>query len=187
MLEVEALWVPLLVSAAAVFVASALAWTVMPHHRPDFAPADDEDALMDAIRKCAPKPGMYYFPYADHKSEHTKEYRQKVEAGPVGIIRVRDPKSALNMPGAMIKSFVYNLVVATLVAYVAGGALGPNAAFWDVFGTVGPVTFLAYALCSVHESIWMGLPRSAAIKQGIDGFAYALITAGVFAWLWPVA
>lgn len=187
MTEMASLWMPVLVSAAAVFVASALAWTAMPHHRSDFARADDEDALMDAVRKSAPTPGMYYFPHADHKTERTEEYHRKVAAGPVGVLRVRDPKAALNMSGAMIKSFVYNLVVATLVAYVASGAHAPGAAFWDVFGTVGPATFLAYALSSVHESIWMGLPRSAAIKQGIDGFVYALVTAGIFSWLWPGA
>ncbi len=187
MIQIAALWVPIVVSAAAVFVASALAWTVMPHHRSDFARADDEDKLMDAVRKCAPRPGMYYFPYTDHKSERTEEYRQKVEAGPVGIVRVRDSRAALNMTGAMVKSFIFNLVVATLVAYIAGGAHGPGAEYMDVFGTVGPATFLAYAFASVHESIWMGLPRSAAIKQGLDGFVYALLTAGIFGWLWPVA
>lgn len=187
MVEIGALWLPLLVSAAVVFVASALAWTVMPHHRSDFLPADDEDRLADAVRRCAAKPGAYYFPWADKGAERTEEYRRKVAAGPVGLLRVRNPASALDMKGAMVKSFVFNLVVATLVAYVAGHAHGPGAPYMDVFGTVGPATFLAYALSGVHESIWMGLPRSAAIKQGVDGFVYALLTAGIFGWLWPIA
>lgn len=187
MIQVAALWLPIVVSAAAVFVASALAWTVMPHHRSDFSPADDEDVLADAVRRCAAKPGMYYFPWADKGAERTEEYRQKVAAGPVGLLKVRNPKSALGMKGAMVKAFVFNLVVATLVAYIAGGAHGPGAAYLDVFGTVGPATFLAYALSSVQESIWMGLPRSAAIKQGLDGFVYALLTAGIFGALWPIA
>ncbi len=187
MVEMADLWLPILVSAAVVFVASALAWTVLPHHRSDFARADDEDRLTDAVRRCAPKPGMYYFPFVDQGEERSEEYQQKVAAGPVGILRVRDPQSALNMKGAMVKSFVFNAVVATLVAYIAIGAHGPGAEYMAVFGTVGPATFLAYAFSSVQESIWMGLPRSAAVKQALDGFVYALLTAGIFGWLWPAA
>jgi hypothetical protein len=31
----------------------------------------------------------------------------------------------------------------------------------------------------------MGKPWKVAIKEGIDGLIYRLLTAGTFGWLWP--
>lgn len=50
MLHATALWLPALVATFAVFVASAMVWMAMPHHKKDFAEAKDEDGFMDAVR-----------------------------------------------------------------------------------------------------------------------------------------
>ena len=183
----ESLWLPILVSAAGVFLLSSLVWTVMPHHKRDFAPPDNEDDLMDAIRRCAGKPGMYYFPFGKWGDRNRKAYLDKVRTGPVGIVRVQKPNAVLNMGPALIKMFLFFLIVSALVAYLASGALEPGAPFLAVFGGTGPAAFLAYGLVGVQESIWFGLPWRVAVKHAIDGYAYALLTGAIFGLLWPSA
>jgi hypothetical protein len=41
----RSLWLPILLSAIAVWVASAINWMVMPHHESDYRKFPDEDAV----------------------------------------------------------------------------------------------------------------------------------------------
>jgi hypothetical protein len=47
------------------------------------------------------------------------------------------------------------------------------------------VSFLAYAGAEPVGSIWFGRKWSATLKSIFDGLVHALLTAGVFSWLWP--
>lgn len=185
MVTIAALWLPILLSAVVVFVVSAMIWMAMPHHKKDFSPASDQDALMDGVRAGTPGPGMYYFPWAADGDQNSPEYKEEVRKGPVGILRVRDPQAALNMAPAMLKSVVLNLVIGVFVAYVATIALDAGAAYLSVFQITGTAAFLAYGFVGYQESIWFGLPASVAFKHSLDGLVYALLTAGIFGWLWP--
>lgn len=185
MVTITALWLPVILSAAVVFVVSAMVWMVMPHHKHDFAPASDQDALMDAVRTSTPGPGMYYFPWAAGGDENSPAYKEQVRAGPVGILRVRDPQSVVNMGPAMLKSVVLYLAVGVFVAYLASVTLRAGAPYLSVFQVTGMAAFMAYGFIGYQESIWFGLPASVAFKHSLDGLAYALLTAGIFGWLWP--
>ena len=44
---------------------------------------------------------------------------------------------------------------------------------------------MTYAAGHASESIWKGQAWSTTFKHMFDGFVYALLTAGVFGWLWP--
>jgi len=179
------LWLPILLTAIVVFAVSAMVWMVMPHHKNDFAPARDEDALMDAIRGSVPGPGMYMFPSAPEGEQNSEAYRERLGAGPVGILRVRDPQSVLEMRPAMAKSFLLHLVVGVFVAYLASRTLGVGASYPSVFQVTGTAAFMAYGFIGFQESIWFGLPGRVAFKHALDGLVYALLTAGIFGWLWP--
>ena len=54
-----------------------------------------------------------------------------------------------------------------------------------VFQIVGTTAFLGYAGALVQQSIWYGRSWSMTIRTMLDGLLYALLTAGVFGWLWP--
>ena len=185
MVPLAALWLPVLLSAVVVFAVSAMVWMVMPHHRNDFARADDEDALMDAVRRSG-GPGMYMFPWAPDGEQNSEGYRERLLAGPVGILRVRDPQSVADMKPAMAKSVLLQLVVAIFVAYLASSTLERGASFLSVFQVAGTAAFMAHGFIGFQESIWFGLPGRVAFKQALDGLVYALLTAGLFAWLWPM-
>ena len=185
MVTLSALWAPILLSGAITFIVSAMVWMVMPHHKKDFSPPDDQDALMDAVRKSTGGPGMYYFPWAGPEGENSDAYRARVRTGPVGILRVRDPGAVLDMRSSILKSLLLHLVVAVLVAYLASATLPVGTAYLKVFQVTGTAAFLAHGFVGFQESIWFGLPASVAFKHAADGVAYALLTAAIFGWLWP--
>ena len=64
--------------------------------------------------------------------------------------------------------------------------LESGASYLSVFRVTGTAAFMAYGFIGFQESIWFGLPGKVAFKHALDGLVYALLTAGIFAWLWPV-
>jgi hypothetical protein len=51
MVSLTSLWLPILLSAVAVFIASSIIHMVLPYHRGDYKKVPQEDAVMDALRK----------------------------------------------------------------------------------------------------------------------------------------
>ena len=186
MVSLTSLWLPILLTGAVVFMVSAMIWMVMPHHKNDFAAADDEGALMNAVRATVPGPGMYTFPWAPDSEMTGEEYRERLAAGPVGILRVRDPATVIDMKTAMAKSVLLHLVVAVFVAYLASSALEVGASYLTVFQVAGTAAFMAHGFIGFQESIWFGLPARVAFKHALDGLVYGAITGGIFGWLWPI-
>ncbi len=44
------LWLPILVAAVLVWIASALIWTVLPWHKSDFSKTKDEEGIRSALK-----------------------------------------------------------------------------------------------------------------------------------------
>ncbi len=76
-------------------------------------------------------------------------------------------------------------MVSLFAGYVAGAALGPGADYLQVFRFTGTVAFVGYTMAFYPQSIWYKRPWLLQLKNTIDGLVYALLTAGVFGWLWP--
>ena len=81
--------------------------------------------------------------------------------------------------------FVYLLVVGALAGSVAGHTLAPGAPFEHVFHIVGLVAFAGHGLALWPISIWYERSWTTTLKSNIDALIYALLTAGIFGWLWP--
>jgi len=118
------------------------------------------------------------------KEMGSPEVQQKFVEGPVGVLYLRRPGPPTMGP-ALAQWFLFTLWVSLLVAYVAARTLPPGTEYLDVFCSVGPVAFLAYAAGVLPASIWMGKPWAVTAKEMFDGLLYALVTAGTFGWLWP--
>jgi hypothetical protein len=54
-----------------------------------------------------------------------------------------------------------------------------------VFQFAGATAFFGFALALWQQTIWYSRSVVTTLKSTIDGLIYALVTAGVFAWLWP--
>lgn len=187
MVPVLSLWLPILVSAALVFVVSAVIHMVLRYHASDLQALPAEDEIMPALRRHQIPPGNYVMPHA-RSAAAMKEpaYIEKREQGPVAFIRVM-PSGQARMGKQLTTWFVYAVVVGILAAYIAGRALGPGAGYGDVFRFAGATAFIAYAMGTWQDSIWYGLKWSTAAKNTLDGLIYGLLTGGVFGWLWPGA
>jgi len=179
-----ALWLPILLSAVIVFVASSIMHMVLPYHRNDYGQLPDEDKTLAALRTAALKPGLYVFPYCTHKDMKSPALLEKQKQGPVGFMTVI-PSGPPVMPKFLIPWFAYCLVIGGAVAYLAAHTVVSGASYMVVFRVVGTAAFLGYGLGNLSNGIWKGQPWSVTIKEVFDGLIYGLLTAGTFGWLWP--
>ncbi len=185
MVTIGALWLPILLSAVAVWVASAIIWMVMPYHKSDFSKLPDEDAALRALTPQGLVPGQYSFPYsASAEDLKDPETVRKFEEGPVGFLTVV-PSGTPTMGSKITLSFVFYLVISTIVAYLVSRTLDPAADYLAVFRVTGTVAWLAYGTATVPDAIWFGRPWSGIVKGLADALVFALLTAGFFGWLWP--
>jgi hypothetical protein len=179
------LWLPIVVTGVVVFILSALAWTVMPHHKSDWQGLPNADAVQQAMRADPPAPGQYALPWArDPKMFEDPAMKERMDKGPRAYITVV-PNGMPLMGPMMAKSLVYNLIVSLLVAYVAWHALGAGADGRSVFRIVGATSMMSYILASVPDSVWFGRPWRTFGMQVIDGVVFGLASAAIFAKLWP--
>ncbi len=185
MVTLLSLWLPIVVAAVVVFVASSIVHMALPWHKKDMIKVPGEDEVREALRKFAIPPGDYGVPHAGSMKEAGgPEFAAKLKEGPVLFMSV-----ARNGPHNMALSFVlwflYLLVVGKVAAYAACLALPVGAAFLPVFRLTGAVAFAGYSLALLQRPIWYGGNWWTTIKSMIDGLVYALLTAAVFGWLWP--
>lgn len=177
------LWLPILLSAVTTFVAAMVAWTVLPHHRSDWAGIPNDGPLLGALRGLGLKRGQYVFPYAMTPEGRKQEGAEsQIEEGPRGMLVVIDPP---NMTKSMIQYFVFCLGVSFMVAYVGYAAVPAGAEYLHVFRVLGTVAVLAYGAAEIPAAIWFGHTWSSVWKSVIDALVYGLLTGGVFGWLWP--
>lgn len=181
------LWLPILVSAVFVFVASSIIHMATPLHRGDHRRLHHEDAVLEALRAHGVEPGMYMFPCAaSMKDWSSPELLEKRKKGPVGFLTIMPPGEC-NIGRGLVLWFVYCLIVSVLAAYVSWHALGAGASYRAVFRIAGTAAILGYAIGCIQDSVWKGVSWSTTAKFIFDGVVYGLLTAGTFGWLWPEA
>ena len=181
MVPLASLWLSIVLAAVLVFVASALIWAVLNLHKNDWKKLPNEDAVMDALRSSNTPPGSYFFPSHIGVDVKGAEYKDKAKRGPVGVVSI----ISMSMGKAMGQGFVFYLVVSFFVAYLASRTLGSGEEYLQVFRVVGTTAFLAYGMGTVPQSIWFGKSWGSTIRDLIDAFVYAMLTAGAFAGFWP--
>lgn len=186
MVPALSLWMPIIVSAVFVFIVSSVMHMLLKYHGSDFKGVPSEDDVMEALRQFNIPEGEYYMPHvADMKDRETPEFKEKMAKGPIAFITVMP--SDYQMGKSLLMWFLYSVLVGFFAAYMAGRALGPGAHYLEVFRFTGAAAFGAYALALIQNSIWYKRAWSTTLKYMLDGFIYALVTAGTFGWLWPAA
>jgi hypothetical protein len=174
-----------LVSAALVWIASAIVWMALPHHKSDFAKLPSEDGVADALRKLSLTPGQYRLPnMPDMRNMKDPAVVKRFESGPVAMFRVR-PNGMPTMGPNLAAYFAYCVLVSFVTAYVARHTLTSGAARADVFRLTGTIAIASYTLALIPESIWMWRPWNATWKSVCDSIVYGILTGAVFAFLWP--
>lgn len=182
MVTLGALWLPILLSAVIVWIASAIAWTASPHHKADFKVIPDQDDFLDNVGKRSLAPGQYWFPYSSNREDmNTPEMVAKQERGPVGLLTVWKSEKP-NMAKPMILSVVFYVIVGVFVAYMASLTLSPGTEYMRGFRLTSAVAFMTYSGALLPDAIWFGTPWRRTWLTMVDGLIYALLTGGVFGW-----
>jgi len=181
-----ALWLPILLSAVAVFFASSIIHMVLPYHRTDYRKLPSEDAVMDALRRFSIPPGDYMMPCAGNPSAMKEAaFVDKIKKGPIAMMTIM-PSGQWSMGPQLLQWFIYTLVVGLFAAYLTSRAVAPGAPYLEVSRFASTVAFVGYALGQWPQTIWYKRSVSTAIKSTIDGLIYGFLTGGVFGWLWPI-
>ena len=197
-MDLLSLWLPILLSAAAVWVVSLVASMALPHHKHDWVALPDspegsgEDGFMDDLRKRGIKPGNYLFPdFRDPASMKSEKVQKALNEGPVGHLSLWP--TPLTMADKMLGTFLVHLVVSTLIAYLTSVAL-PHApstpemvppTFAKVFQIAATAGVLAYCFSHIPSALWWGSSKRTIAANIFDGLLFAAITGAIFAWLWP--
>ena len=185
MTSLYALWLPMLISAVLVFIASSVIHMASPWHKNDYPMLASQDKVMDALRPLSIPPGDYFVPRPSSRQEmNTPAFAEKMKKGPVVVFTVI-PNGPMSMRRNLGLWFAYCAVVGVFAAYVAGRALPVGAEYLQVFQFAGVTAFVGYSLALWQMSIWYRRAWSITIKSTVDGLVYALLTAGTFGWLWP--
>jgi hypothetical protein len=181
------LWIPVLVSAVAVFVGSSIVHMALQYHKADYKALPGEDAIREAIGKAAPPPGMYFTPYcADMKAMREPAVVEKFQKGPIAMITVR-PNGPPTMGKALGLWFLFTVLVSFVSAYVARHTLHPGTDGMLVMRITGAVAFTAYGLGPISDSIWKAEPWSNTARSLLDALIYSFLTGLTFRLLWPAA
>jgi len=169
MVPVTDLWLPILVSAVFVFVASSIIHMVFKYHHADWKRLPSHDDVQEAMRRFAVAPG---------------DYHARSDKGPNFIITIFPPGQS-GMGKNLVMWVLYSILIGVFAGYVAGEALGPGARYPRVFQFAGTVAFCGYSLALMPQSIWYNRKWSTTLVSMFDGLIYGLLTAGTFGWLWP--
>lgn len=181
------LWMPVLVSAVAVFVGSSILHMALKYHQADYKGLPGEDGVREALARSAPAPGVYFTPYcAERKQMREPATMEKFQKGPVAMISVL-PNGAPAMGKNLALWFLFSVLVSFVSAYVARHTLTPGADGLLVMRITGTVAFAGYGLSHVSDSIWKAQPWSNTVRALADGLVYSLLTGLTFRLLWPAA
>ena len=184
MVSLAHLWLPILLSAVFVFIASSLVHMVLKWHNSDYHGFSNEDEVRAAITKGTPAPGQYILPYcADHKDMGSEAMQAKMKEGPVGFMILRAP-CPMNMGPMLFQWFLFCVLVSLFTALLLVHAVPAVATYKHVFHIAALAAFMAYAFAIIPMGIWWGQPWRSVAKGMLDGLIYAGVTAGTFGWLW---
>ncbi len=185
MVSLTSLWLPVLISAVVVFIASSIVHMVLTYHRTDFSKLPAEADVSAALRKFNLPPGDFIMPHCSSPAEmKTPEFQEKWKKGPKMIVTILGGDS-MAMGSQLVQWFVFCVVVSLFAGYMASRALAPGAEYLRVSQMASTTAFIGYAMGQWPNVIWYKRSTATAIKGTIDGVIYGLLTGGVFGWLWP--
>src|ERR1700675_2476711 len=114
MVSLMSLWLPILLSAVIVFVASSIMHILFSYHKNDMGKIPKEDEAMAALRPLNIPPGDYFIPHADSmKAMKDPAFLDKMKAGPVGYFTIL-PSGPPSMAASLVQWFLYCVLVSII-------------------------------------------------------------------------
>ncbi len=181
------LWLPVVVSAVAVFIVSSIVHMVLKYHKADYKKLSDEDSVRQAVGKLGLGPGLYMMPHcADPSQMKDPAVLKKYEEGPVGYLTVMR-NGMPKLGGYLLQWFLFCFLVSFVTGYLARHTLPSDADCVMILRLTATVAFMGYGFGYIQDSIWKAIPWSNSLRGLLDAVLYAVTTGAVFCWLWPSA
>jgi hypothetical protein len=185
MVSLTSLWLPIVLSAVVVFLASFVIHMALRYHMTDFRRMPQEDDVMDALRRFNLPPGDYMTPHPQSMAHiRSKEFQERQKRGPVFTMTVL-PTGDFSMAPQMVQWFVFCLVVSLFAGYIASRGVPPGAEYLRVSQMASTTAFLGYVMGQWSTVIWYRKSVMTTLKNTLDALIFGLLTGGVFGWLWP--
>ena len=186
-MPIGSLWLPVIVSAVVIFVASSIIHMALKYHKADHKPLPNEDMVREALGRAGLPPGLYMTPHcADHAEMKNPAKLDQFTKGPVALITAL-PKGMPNMGKHLGLWFAFCLLVSFTAAYVARMVLQPGEPGMLACRLTGTVAFAGYGLSQISDSIWKGQPWGNTFRHLLDAVIYSVLTGVTFMYLWPAA
>jgi hypothetical protein len=131
MVPIMSLWMPIVLAAVLVFIASSIIHMVLGYHQSDFGKVAKEDDVMDAMRAAGMKPGDYLIPCGEGtQSMKDPVFLEKWAKGPSAFVTVM-PSGPPTMGMQLVQWFVYCLLVSTVTEIDGWERRGDQAMRWS--------------------------------------------------------
>lgn len=180
------LWLPMLVAAVLLQIASTILWAVLPWHKPDVNPVPDQAAFDAATKPLGLKPGFYLSPTThDMKECKSEAFQKRYAEGPWMSLNVYPARPSMGKNMAL--TFLVFVAACAVIGYVASAAIPEGASYLHVFRVTGACGILAFVFGGLPNDIWFGKPTRWCVTGLIDAVIYAMLVAGTFAAFWPEA
>ena len=138
MVTLSMLWLPILLSAVFIFIASNILWMALPFwHRPDYGRLSEEKTVQDALANA--KSGQYIVPCVDW-GKLSPEEREPMGTRPAALMLVRNP-GKFQMGKSLGAWFAYAAVIAIFVAYLTGHTKPAGTPYLEIFRVAGTAAF----------------------------------------------
>lgn len=173
------LWMPILLSAVLVWIASFLMHMVFPHHKSEYRQLPDEDKFNGAMEGVSS--GLYMFQFCSPENMKDPEKVARIQKGPNGILAVWP--GPVNMGQNLIMTLLFYVIVGVFVAYLGKFAGLEGTEYMHRFRVIAAAALACHGLGWMPFLIWFRFAKF--WPNLVDSIVYALITAGTFAWLWP--
>jgi len=181
------LWLPVVVSAVAVWIASAVLHMLLRYHTADHRKLPNEDAVGEVMRKGAPAPGLYFLPHCPDPSQMKDPgVIKKFTDGPVALVAVME-SGPPRLGKHLVQWFVFCFLASFVSAYVARHTLEFGQDGMTVLRITGTVAFASYGMGNFIDSIWKAIPWSNTVRGLVDAAVYSIVTGATFMFLWPSA
>src|SRR5690242_13021223 len=132
MVPLTALWLPILLSAVIVFVASSILRMVIPFHKSDYRILPDEENVPEALRSAGMTPApMCHFPHTTMKDMKSPATIEKFKRGFVGFLIIC-PSEPPGFAKNLVQWFVYG-IVKIFAAYLTERTRPVGATYLEIF------------------------------------------------------
>lgn len=171
------LWLPIVVTGVVTHILSTLAWTVLPHHKPEWSGLSLQDGLDEALRTRGAQAGKQFMLHEGEAGGDTQSMNPALCRGTL-IMWSHTPNMGVNI-GLTLAYFFFT---AFGIGYLASVAFTGETKPLDVFRFTATAGLLIHAIGGAPSIIWF---RRKFLLDWLDGAAYALATGAAFALLWP--